>query len=91
MKRLSLLLSIVVLLSWAAADVARAGSSADYSIESNLLASGGGTSSSADYTVAATIGQLAIGEGSSASYTLCSGVCQVEAALSQLFLPLVRR
>jgi hypothetical protein len=92
MKRLSLLIIVIILLALGPALVARAGSSANYAIPSSLVASGGQTASSANYTIASTAGQPAIGRGASASYSLCSGFwCQVQAGLTQLFLPLVKR
>jgi hypothetical protein len=57
-----------------------------------VVAAGGQTASSANYTIASTAGQPAIGQGASASYSVCSGFwCRAEAALAQLFLPLIRR
>jgi len=95
MRRLSLLL-IVLLLALSLAAVARAGSSANYATlrEPNAVAAGGQTASSAsaNYTIVSTAGQPATGASASVSYTVCSGFwCQVQAALAQLFLPLVRR
>jgi hypothetical protein len=92
MKRPSLLLIAIVLLALGSAAVARAGSSANYAIQPNAVAAGGQTASSANYTIASTAGQPAIGQGESANYSVCSGFwCQAQAALAQLFLPLVKR
>jgi len=92
MKRLSLLLTVIMVLAQGSAAVARAGSSANYAIPSSVLAAGGQTASSANYTIVSTAGQPAIGQSASASYSACSGfLCQVQSVLSQLFLPLIRR
>jgi hypothetical protein len=95
MKRLSLLLLIVtVLLALGSAAIARAGSSANYAAlrEPNTVVAGAQTAASANYTISSTAGQLATGQGTSANYSVCSGLwCQAQAALAQLFLPLVRR
>ena len=94
MKRLSLLLIVIVLLALGSAAVARAGSSANYAIQPNVVAAGGQTASSAsaNYTIASTAGQPATGQGASANYSVCSGFwCQAQAALARLFLPLIQR
>jgi len=96
MKRLTLLLLIVValVLALGSAAIARAGSSANYTTlrEPNELVAGAQTAASANYTISSTAGQPATGQGTSANYSVCSGFwCQAQAALAQLFLPLVRR
>ena len=92
MKRLSLLLIAVLLLALGSAAVARAGSSANYALQPEVLAAGAQSASSANYTIASTAGQPAIGQATSANYALCSGFwCQAQAALAQLFLPLLQR
>ncbi len=102
MKRRSLLLIVVLLVApplryatgamVGSAAIVRAGSSANYAIPASVVAAGGQTASSANYTITSTVGQPATGQSASASYSLCSGFwCQVQAALAQLFLPLVER
>ena len=94
-----LLLTVVLLLALgsaafgiARAAAAPAASSANYSLELSALASGAQTASSTNYTISSTAGQPATGQGTSANYSVCSGLwCQAQAALAQLFLPLVRR
>jgi hypothetical protein len=69
-----------------------AGSSTHYSINPQAITSGGETVAAGPYTIQASAGQPLIGESGSASYTICSGFwCQIRAALSKLFLPLVTR
>ena len=92
MKRLSLLLIVIILFALGSAAVARAGSSANYTIQPDTVAAGAQTASSANYTIASTAGQPASGQGASASYAVCSGFwCQAQAAQVQLFLPRVKR
>ncbi len=74
MNQISLILSLLAILLMISSGVFAAGqSSANYTIESDVISGGGGESSSTNYTAEHTTGQPTIGESSSTNYSNYAG------------------
>ena len=91
MKRITFLMTLVVLLLLAGSALAM--DSENYRLDwFTLMTGSGGVTDSANYAVNFTVGQTAIGDPSSTNYEGCLGYwCGGEAAEYRIYLPLVLR
>jgi hypothetical protein len=89
MRRISMLLTLIVLLVLAGSALAM--SSANYRLDwfTPMTGGGGGPASSANYAVNFTVGQTVIGSASSSSYQACLGYWCGAGGLWRVYLPLV--
>ena len=87
MKPIFLLLALVALLLFAS--TTRAGTTPDYTLAPEGIASGGQASASANYSFVATVGQPLIDAGNSASYLTCAGLWCEMVSEYKVYLPIM--
>ena len=69
--------------------ISLARNSANYTINPDVIASGGGPMSSANYALDATTGQMAPGFSSSTQYCLAGGYWEGGGVGGQIYLPII--
>jgi hypothetical protein len=89
MGKIVALLALLVLLMLAS--ITQAGTSTNYTLTPDVIASGGQAAVSKNYSFVSTVGQPLIGLSSSAVYSTCNGFwCEI-AVLYKVYLPVTMK